>query len=186
MTLFLLLRHFPCAAAGGIGYPVFTTSRSRLVFKYTSICLSPKAMNLSLASKIMGYQSATPSPIVRSRFTTQHVRTTEARGSTTILIPRTRTRRLQDRSRTYFSAASTFANTLMWSLSPICLRVLTYTKTVIGPSSALRRLRLSRSYLVRCANIAFSDVLVWGLPLLGNWPCERGGATCTSKRSQWR
>src|SRR5436309_5016829 len=49
----------------------------------------------------MGYQSATPSPIVRSRFTTQHVRTTEARGSTTILIPRTRTRRLQDRSRTY-------------------------------------------------------------------------------------
>ena len=43
MTLFLLLRHFPCAAAGGIGYPFITTSRSRLVFKYTSMRLSPKA-----------------------------------------------------------------------------------------------------------------------------------------------
>jgi hypothetical protein len=29
--------------------------------------------------------------------------------------------------------------------------------------------------------IASSDVLVWGLPLLGNWPCERSGATCTSQ-----
>jgi hypothetical protein len=41
ITLFLLLRHFPCAAMGGIGNPFFTTSRSRLVLKYTSMSLPP-------------------------------------------------------------------------------------------------------------------------------------------------
>ena len=39
-------------------------------------------------------------------------------------------------SSNHFSAASAFANILRWSLSPTCLLVLTYTQTVIGPSSA--------------------------------------------------
>lgn len=47
---FLILRQFPSATTAGIGFPLRTTSRSRLAFKYTSISAPHKRRTISLRS----------------------------------------------------------------------------------------------------------------------------------------
>jgi hypothetical protein len=68
MTLFLLFCHFPRSPIGGIGKPFLTTSRSRLVLKYTStICCLPKTTEHIASEQKHGLPKYSTEPVSAPR-----------------------------------------------------------------------------------------------------------------------